>query len=253
MRQSGCWLRCRKTRFLLLMMMEPACALGPQVSGVVATVFGANGFVGSYVTNEIARRGAQIVVPFRCTENGVQHLKQMGDLGQVLGGEGGTCMLRRARTPAQLCIAVYSMPAVCIPGQPSNPLTCACVRTHTRPGTHTQTHTCMPEATTSPPTLPISPTSTTSHTLPCATPQGMGEFGIGDEDRVKRARVHTHTHTCATPQIVLLGEFDIQDEDMVKYAISRSNVVINLIGQRKETMNFDFNEVHVNWPQRLGK
>lgn len=54
-----------------------------QVSGVTATIFGANGFVGSYVTNEIAKMGSQVVVPYRSTDNDVQHLKQMGDLGQV--------------------------------------------------------------------------------------------------------------------------------------------------------------------------
>ena len=59
-----------------------------QVSGVTATVFGANGFVGSYIVNELARKGAQVVTPYRSTENDVQHLKQMGDLGQV-GSEAG--------------------------------------------------------------------------------------------------------------------------------------------------------------------
>jgi NADH dehydrogenase (ubiquinone) 1 alpha subcomplex subunit 9 len=51
----------------------------------------------------------------------------------------------------------------------------------------------------------------------------------------------------------MLQEFDISDEEMVKYAISRSNVVINLIGQRLETMNYTFDDVHVKWPERLAK
>jgi nucleoside-diphosphate-sugar epimerase len=54
-----------------------------QVSGLVATVFGANGFVGSYIVNELAKRGSQVVCPFRSTESDAIHLKQMGDLGQV--------------------------------------------------------------------------------------------------------------------------------------------------------------------------
>ncbi len=51
----------------------------------------------------------------------------------------------------------------------------------------------------------------------------------------------------------MLGEFDIGDPDAVEYAISRSNVVINLIGQRLETMNFNFEDVHVKWPERLAR
>nr|7ARC_P Chain P, kDa [Polytomella sp. Pringsheim 198.80]7ARD_P Chain P, kDa [Polytomella sp. Pringsheim 198.80] len=55
-----------------------------SIGGVVATVFGANGFIGSYVVNEISKRGNQVVCPYRCNENKVQPLKQMGDLGQVV-------------------------------------------------------------------------------------------------------------------------------------------------------------------------
>jgi hypothetical protein len=54
-------------------------------------------------------------------------------------------------------------------------------------------------------------------------------------------------------QIVLLGDFDIRDEEAVRYAVSRSNVVLNLVGQRSETMNFGFDEVHTAWPERLAK
>ncbi|KAF5842982.1 NADH:ubiquinone oxidoreductase 39 kDa subunit [Dunaliella salina] len=106
-----------------------------SVSGIVATIFGANGFVGSYVTNELANKGSQVITPYRSTENAVQHLKQMGDLGQV----------------------------------------------------------------------------------------------------------------------IMLKDFQIFNEDMVRYAISRSNVVINLIGQRTETVNYTFDDVHVNWPKMLGR
>ncbi|GFR45652.1 hypothetical protein Agub_g7063 [Astrephomene gubernaculifera] len=106
-----------------------------SVSGIVATVFGANGFVGSYIVNELARKGSQVVCPFRSTENEAMHLKQMGDLGQI----------------------------------------------------------------------------------------------------------------------VLLPELDIRDDEQIKRAISRSNVVINCVGMRLETMNWTFEDVHVDFPKRLAK
>ena len=52
---------------------------------MVATVFGANGFLGSYIVNDLAKKGSQVVCPFRSVETEVMHLKQMGDLGQVCG------------------------------------------------------------------------------------------------------------------------------------------------------------------------
>lgn len=54
------------------------------MSGVVATVFGSTGFLGRYVVNALARAGSQVVVPYRCDDVDMQHLRQMGDLGQVL-------------------------------------------------------------------------------------------------------------------------------------------------------------------------
>lgn len=54
-----------------------------SVSGVTATVFGATGFLGRYVVNALAKLGSQVVVPFRCDELDMMHLKQMGDLGQA--------------------------------------------------------------------------------------------------------------------------------------------------------------------------
>ncbi|KXZ51581.1 hypothetical protein GPECTOR_12g544 [Gonium pectorale] len=106
-----------------------------SVSGMVATVFGANGFVGSYIVNELARRGSQVVCPFRSTDNEAMHLKQMGDLGQI----------------------------------------------------------------------------------------------------------------------VLLPELDIRDDEQIKRAISRSNVIVNCVGMRLQTMNWSFEDVHIDFPKRLAK
>lgn len=88
-------------------------------SGIVATVFGATGFLGRYVVQQLgksvgciifskkiyqnivtkvkyfiarfwgcrfplpAKMGSQILVPFRGSEDCPRHLKLMGDLGQV--------------------------------------------------------------------------------------------------------------------------------------------------------------------------
>ncbi|MEW5302262.1 MAG: hypothetical protein WDW36_005064 [Sanguina aurantia] len=122
-----------------LALANTATKAGPggrsSVSGMTATVFGGNGFVGSYVTNELAKNGSQVVVPYRSVETEVMHLKQMGDLGQV----------------------------------------------------------------------------------------------------------------------VLLGSFDLRSDEAIRYAISRSNVVVNLVGMRKESMNWSFEEVHVDFPARLAR
>ena len=43
--------------------------------------------------------------------------------------------------------------------------------------------------------------------------------------------------------IVTLENFSIRDDEFIKYSISKSNVVINLIGQNTETWNYGFKEV----------
>lgn len=53
-------------------------------SGIVATVFGANGFMGRYVCNKLGKVGSQIILPYRCDYYDIRHLKLVGDLGQVL-------------------------------------------------------------------------------------------------------------------------------------------------------------------------
>ncbi|EGD74983.1 hypothetical protein PTSG_07208 [Salpingoeca rosetta] len=54
-----------------------------SVSGVVATVFGATGFMGRYVVNRLGKVGSQVVVPFRGDEHDYRHLRVAGDLGQI--------------------------------------------------------------------------------------------------------------------------------------------------------------------------
>ncbi|KAL8259001.1 hypothetical protein R6Q59_026954 [Mikania micrantha] len=55
-----------------------------SVSGIVATVFGATGFLGRYLVQQLAKMGSQVLVPFRGSEDSPRHLKLMGDLGQIV-------------------------------------------------------------------------------------------------------------------------------------------------------------------------
>ena len=54
-----------------------------QISGITATVFGCTGFLGRYIVNALAKTGSQVVCPYRCDDLDAQHLRTMGDLGQV--------------------------------------------------------------------------------------------------------------------------------------------------------------------------
>uniref|UniRef100_A0A7S0MX97 NAD(P)-binding domain-containing protein n=1 Tax=Pyramimonas obovata TaxID=1411642 RepID=A0A7S0MX97_9CHLO len=53
------------------------------VSGIQATVFGSTGFLGRYVVNEFGQIGSRVLLPTRCNDNARQHLKPMGDVGQI--------------------------------------------------------------------------------------------------------------------------------------------------------------------------
>ncbi|XP_062149424.1 NADH dehydrogenase [ubiquinone] 1 alpha subcomplex subunit 9, mitochondrial [Alnus glutinosa] len=55
-----------------------------SVSGIIATVFGATGFLGRYLVQQLAKMGTQVLVPFRGSEDSHRHLKLMGDLGQIV-------------------------------------------------------------------------------------------------------------------------------------------------------------------------
>lgn len=55
-----------------------------SVSGVTAAVFGCSGFVGRYLAQALGSMGVRLVLPYRCDETDVQHLRTMGDLGMVV-------------------------------------------------------------------------------------------------------------------------------------------------------------------------
>lgn len=54
-----------------------------SISGIQAAIFGSTGFLGRYVVSEIGKTGTLCVLPTRCNENARQHLRLMGDLGQL--------------------------------------------------------------------------------------------------------------------------------------------------------------------------
>jgi NADH dehydrogenase (ubiquinone) 1 alpha subcomplex subunit 9 len=62
--------------------------MGPEnarsgTSGIIATVFGASGFLGRYITSSLGQAGAIVFVTHRGEEYEVRHLKVCGDLGMV--------------------------------------------------------------------------------------------------------------------------------------------------------------------------
>eukprot|EP00051_Salpingoeca_urceolata_P027255 m.480637 g.480637 ORF g.480637 m.480637 type:complete len:376 (-) comp21911_c0_seq1:142-1269(-) len=55
-----------------------------SVSGVVATVFGATGFLGRYIVSRLGQIGSQMTIPYRGCELNARHLRVSADLGQVI-------------------------------------------------------------------------------------------------------------------------------------------------------------------------
>jgi hypothetical protein len=55
-----------------------------SISGLRVCVFGSTGFLGRYVVNALAKNGALMSLPTRCIDNERQHLRVMGDLGQIV-------------------------------------------------------------------------------------------------------------------------------------------------------------------------
>ncbi|KAI8450982.1 hypothetical protein BY996DRAFT_8543010 [Phakopsora pachyrhizi] len=52
-------------------------------SGLVATVFGATGFLGRYLVHKLAKKDTQVIVPYQ-EEDSKQHLCVIGDLSQFV-------------------------------------------------------------------------------------------------------------------------------------------------------------------------
>ncbi|KAJ3057303.1 39kDa subunit of ndufa9, NADH:ubiquinone oxidoreductase [Rhizophlyctis rosea] len=62
--------------------------LGPggrsSTNGHIVTVFGATGFLGRYLVNNLGKQGTNVVIPYRGSDDDKRHLKLMGDLGQIV-------------------------------------------------------------------------------------------------------------------------------------------------------------------------
>ncbi|EMR11825.1 hypothetical protein PNEG_00249 [Pneumocystis murina B123] len=54
-----------------------------SISGHIATIFGATGFLGRYLVNNLAKQGTTIIIPWR-DQDSKRHLKVLGDLGQIV-------------------------------------------------------------------------------------------------------------------------------------------------------------------------
>jgi len=52
---------------------------------------------------------------------------------------------------------------------------------------------------------------------------------------------------------VLFCPIDLKDEDSIRKAVSRSNIVINLIGRGIETKNFSYSDVNITGPERIAR
>ena len=72
------------TKIIFQMPSLPPFPPNNDDSGITSTVFGSTGFLGRYVVNHIAKSGSRMILPTRCNENARQHLKVMGDLGQIV-------------------------------------------------------------------------------------------------------------------------------------------------------------------------
>ena len=79
---------------------SPVCRAGQR--GLSPPFSAAQASWGGYVANSMARQGSQVVYPHRCDELNVQHLKVMGDLGQV-----GTMMHRHVPTDRRSLLASH--------------------------------------------------------------------------------------------------------------------------------------------------
>ena len=54
-------------------------------------------------------------------------------------------------------------------------------------------------------------------------------------------------------QMVKVKNFNARDDDSIRKLIHRSNLVVNLIGIQKETMNWSFQETHVDIAAKIAQ
>lgn len=58
---------------------------------------------------------------------------------------------------------------------------------------------------------------------------------------------------CCMMQINKVKDFNARDDASIRHLIHRSNLVINLIGIQKETMNWSFEETHIDTAARIAE
>ena len=76
-----------------------AVAAGPgghcSAAGMTATIFGCTGFLGRYVAQALGNMGVRLVLPYRCDDTDMQHLRTMGDLVREGAGAPGPHAFRK--------------------------------------------------------------------------------------------------------------------------------------------------------------
>ena len=83
--KKNTWAACFAALFLLASQAENEFGGGGRssVNGLKVAVFGATGFLGRYVCNELGQVGSTVYIANRGCEMETRHLKPMFDLGNV--------------------------------------------------------------------------------------------------------------------------------------------------------------------------
>ena len=84
---------------------------------------------------------------------------------------------------------------------------------------------------------------------------------IGPKIAQGRSRTTIRNSTCfacyldraCTLQMVKVKNFNARDDESIKHLIHRSNLVVNCIGIQKETMNWSFQETHVDIAAKIAE
>jgi len=184
-----------------------------SISGLRVTVFGSTGFVGRYVVNALGRTGSLLSLPTRCVDNHRQHLRVMGDLGQIVFWDAPHDMIRSdeaircaARNPAWPC------------------------RLRSHPGAQRALGALRARSAAQRPQHHGAHAWPTPWQRPAASPPRASIFG--------RAGLRVLTLRAPGPR---------------RKAIGDSNVVINLLGREVETGHYSFADVNVDAARRIAE